>query len=491
MGKQGIVCSVCLVAVLAGRPPAFGEEARFPTLGGHPLIPIRWTAGCGTDALYLCLELSGVKVSYAEFVTKSGLTSPREPIDVARLWQLARDCGGHAQAIRVRNGPDVLRKIMQDVSVRTAIVHLKAVERNGKREEEHFSTVLLIKDTLRIVGEDSYERDAAQEWKARWSGVALLVSAKPIVLAGPEGAPQPQVFISPSEFDCGRVFAGSKVPYQFIVENRGDGDLEITDVRSDCSCSTPTIGERLIRPRQSTTLEGYVDAGPVTGRRAVHVTVFATDPERPQVQVDVVLNVTPLAIKLSESKVVMSTRSRRERPKSTLVVDYTDPDAAIRVARLEPSADWLRAELSLDARQILLSADPLDSAKSRTATLTLHTADPEAALKVPVEVRLIELVECHPAQLYLDRKSERGDVIRRTIELRPQPEVPFADVKAEVRGVPGSVKRIRHVEEKGVWEVEVEFGPLSGQTAMTVGVVEISVAPDADADKIQVPVYVR
>ncbi len=287
------------------------------------------------------------------------------------------------------------------------------------------------------------------------------------------------------------MFAGTKVPYQFKVENRGGADLDITDVKSGCACSTPTIGERLIHPRQSTTLEGYVDAGPEIGRRTVQITVFTTDPERPQVQVDIALDVTSLPVKLSESKVVMSTRSRRERATSILTVDYTDPNAAIRVVRVEPSADWLTAELSADARQVLLSADPLDSVKSRTGTFTLHTANPEAVLKVPVEVNLIDPVECRPAQLYLDPKSERGYAIKRTIELRPRPGVPFDNVKVEVRGVPGSVKRIRYVGERGVWEVEVEFGPLSGQTAMTVGVVEISGSPDADGDKIRVPVYVR
>lgn len=491
MDKHGMVRLACLLAVLGGRPAPCGDETRFPTLGGRSLIPIRWTAGCGTDALYLCLDLNGIKVSYTELVGKSGLTAPSDPIDVARLWQLARDCGAHAQAIRVINGSDVLRKIMQDVPVRTAIVHLKEVERNGQRQEEHFSAVLLTKDALRIVGADSYEREVAQEWKTRWSGVALLVSAKPIVLAGPAGAPQPQVYIRPAKLDCGRVFAGTKVPYQFTIENRGDGDLEITEVKTGCACSTPALGEKLIHPKQSTTLEGTVDAGPATGRRTVTITVFASDPERPQVQVDVVLDVTPLPVKLSEPKVVMTTKSRKERPTATLVVEYTDPDAGIRVARLEPSADWLRAELSGDGRQIVLTADPLDGVQSRTATLTLHTADPEAVLKVPVEVRLILPVECRPTQLYLDRKSEPGAVIRRTIELRPRSDVPFASVKAEVRGVPGSVTRIQHVEEKGVWEVEVEFALSSVQPAMAIGVVEICGTPGGDGEKIMVPVYVR
>jgi hypothetical protein len=238
-------------------------------------------------------------------------------------------------------------------------------------------------------------------------------------------------------------------------------------------------------------LQGYVDAGPAIGRRTVQLTVFATDPERPQVQAEVTLDVAPLPLKLSESKVVMRTRSRRERANATLVVDYCDPNAPIRVVRLELSVDWLTAELSMDARRILLSADPLDGAKNKSATLTLHTAAPEAVLRVPVEVHLVNQAECRPAQLYLDRKSEPGDRIKRTIELRPHPDVPLSDVKAEVRGVPGSVTRIRYVEDKAVWEVEVEFTLSSGQASMTVGAVEIWGAPTGEAEKIQVPVYVR
>jgi hypothetical protein len=477
------ICGVCVTAT--------ADETHFPTLGGQPLIPIRWSSGCGPNALYLCLDLSGVKVRYADLIAKSGLSSPADPTDLGQLWQLARDCGGHAQAVRVTNGPDVLRKIMQETGVRTAIVHLRAVERDGKKEAEHFSAVMLSKDTLRIVGAESYEHDVAAEWQSRWSGAALLVSAKPIYLAGPPGGPQPQVFLRPSKFDCGRVYAGTKVPYQFTIENRGDADLEILDVRSGCSCSTPAVADRLVHPKQSTLLDGLVDAGPNLGRRSVQITIFANDPERPQVQVDITLDVTPLPVRLSESTVAMNAKTARERPQAVLRVDYEDPNAAIRVARLEPSADWLKAELSPDARQISLSADPLNDTKDRTATLTLYTANPEAALRVPVEVHLITPVECQPAQLYLDRKSAGGDTIRRTITLRPRPDTPFAAPKAEIRGVPGVVKNIRRVPETGVWEVEVEFGPFSEQTAMTVGRVEISDSANSAADKIQVPVYIR
>jgi hypothetical protein len=480
-----------LASAVASAAPLVGDGVQFTTLGGHPLIPLRWTAGCGIDALYVCLDLNAVKVGYPELVNKSGMTSPGEPVDVARLWQLARDCGAHAQAIRVSNGAGVLQKIMQDTAVRTAIVHLRSSERDGQSEAEHFSAVLLVGDKLRIVGEDSYEREVAKEWETRWSGVALLVSAKPVVLAGPEGVPLPQIYIHPSKFDCGGVYTGTKVPYRFAIDNRGDGDLEITDVQTSCSCSTPTIAERLIHPKQVTTLTGLVETGPAVGRRTVRLIVFANDPERPQVPLEVTLDVKPLPMKLTPDKVVLTVSSRKERPQAAVRVEYDDPNATLRVARLEPSADWLTAELSADGQQISLGATPLESGKSsRTGTLTVHTAAPEAAVRVPVEMQLVAQVECRPTQLYLDRTSESAATIRRTIELRPRAGVTFAVAKAELRGVPGTVRRVQHVEKRDVWEVDVEFGPFGDQSGLLAGKVEISLAAEG-ADKIQVPVYVR
>lgn len=485
------ILMVCLAVIAARQASPLQSEIQLPTLAGRPLIPTRWTAGCGINALYVCLDLNGVEASYADVVAKSGLTSPSDPIDLGRLWQMARECGAHAQAVRVVNGPAVLRQIMQDLSLRTAIVHLRALERGGKHAEEHFSAVVLAGDTLRIVGRDTYEREAATDWQERWSGAALLVSSKPILLAGPEGAPLPQIFITPSKFDCGTVYAGTSQPYQFTIENRGDGELEIVDVQSDCSCSTPKLGTRRVLPRHATTLTGFVETGPSIGRRTVRITVFATDPERPQVPVELTLNVVPLPIKLSESKATLVARSRAERPAAKLDLEYTDPNVAIRVARLETSAGWFRAELSADARQIALVADPVDGPVNRSGTLTLHTANPEAVLKVPVEVRVDDPIECRPAQLYLDRTSEPGPIVRRTLQLRPRRDVVLTEIKAAVRGVPAVVQRVARAEQDGNWEVELEFSFATTDTSMVVGVVEISSGLGDDENVIRVPVYVR
>jgi hypothetical protein len=292
MDKKSMVRALGVLGILAAYSAACGDDDAFPTLGGRPLIPARYTSGCGTDALYLCLELNGVKVSYADFVRPSGLTSARDAIDMARLWQLARDCGAHAQAIRVRNGTVALRKVMADLSIRTAVVHLTAVERNGRTSEEHFSAVLRTGDTLRIVGEETYEREVAPEWESRWSGAVLLVSATPIILNGPAQA-------------------------------------------------------------------------------------------------------------------------------------------------------------------------------DRSAPL-----------------------ECQPARLDLDRTSEPG-TIRRTIEVRPRPGATAEQVTAEIRGVPGSVKSVRHVADAGHWQVDLEFGPWPAEATMIVGAVVISASPNGEANTVELPVYVR
>jgi len=292
MDKKSMVRALGVLGILAAYSAACGDDDAFPTLGGRPLIPARYTSGCGTDALYLCLELNGVKVSYADFVRRSGLTSARDAIDMARLWQLARDCGAHAQAIRVRNGTVALRKVMADLSIRTAVVHLTAVERNGRTSEEHFSAVLRTGDTLRIVGEESYEREVAREWESRWSGAALLVSATPIGLSAP-------------------------------------------------------VDQRLSRP-----------------------------------------------------------------------------------------------------------------------------------------------LECRPAEFFLDRKCEPS-MVKRTITVRPQPDIEAASVTAEIRGVPGTVQAVRRLHATGAWEIDVEFGPWPDGPAMIVGAVAIADSSAADAHTVEVPVFVR
>jgi hypothetical protein len=468
-----------------------GGDVTFPTLDGNPLIPIRWSAGCGVDALYMCLDLNKVPATYAEVIAQSDLASPDDPMDMASLWHLARRCGAYAQGIRVTAGPGVLCKIMQEASARTAIVHLRAVEHEEKREGEHFCAVLVRGDTLRIVGQDSYESEVAKEWKARWSGAALLVSAKPITLPGAANAPLPQVFLSPSKFDCGTVYAGTRTAYEFRVENRGDADLEIAGVKSDCSCSTPSIGQNVLAPKQSTTLTGHVEAEPTVGRRTVRITVFSTDPARPQVPLEVTLDVAPLPVKFSAPKVVMTSTSRSERLEATLSIEYTDPSAAIRVVGLDPSAEWLKADLSADGRQIVLAADGLGSVKSRSAMLLVHTSEPEATLRVPVETRMSESVECRPTALYLDRKNEPGGTLTRTIELRPQPSVQLGDVRAEVRGVSGSPKDLRRDEQSGIWQIQIQFTISPNQAPMSVGMVEISAMSGGERQVIQVPVYVR
>lgn len=71
VGKAATICGLCVVGNLTGWFPAFGDDGRFPLLGGRPLVPARSTAGCG--------------VNYADFVRRSGLTSARDAIDLARL----------------------------------------------------------------------------------------------------------------------------------------------------------------------------------------------------------------------------------------------------------------------------------------------------------------------------------------------------------------------------------------------------------------------
>ena len=52
----------------------------------------------------------------------------------------------------------------------------------------------------------------------------------------------PKMIISPESHDFGTVSVrGGEVSTSFVIENRGDGDLVISDMETSCSCTSATI----------------------------------------------------------------------------------------------------------------------------------------------------------------------------------------------------------------------------------------------------------
>jgi hypothetical protein len=118
---------------------------------------------------------------------------------------------------------------------------------------------------------------------------AALVAAAPAALAA--GAPK-AVAVEPIK-DVGTVGKGEKVVHEFAIQNDGDAPLEITDVQAACGC-TATSFDRSIAASATGKVRVELDTTTFSGPIAKSVTVYASDPANPKIELTIRADVQPL-----------------------------------------------------------------------------------------------------------------------------------------------------------------------------------------------------
>jgi hypothetical protein len=117
-------------------------------------------------------------------------------------------------------------------------------------------------------------------------GAILLV----LVLAGcGGGGAAPQVAVSPSSYDFGRV-GPEPVTTVLDIRNEGDGPLQIESVTTSCGCTTAQVGRQTVAPGEvadlTVTFDPQAHAG-VVGRFVRFVYLRTNDPARPEVEIQI------------------------------------------------------------------------------------------------------------------------------------------------------------------------------------------------------------
>jgi hypothetical protein len=79
-------------------------------------------------------------------------------------------------------------------------------------------------------------------------------------------------------FDFGLVPQESRVVHNFMLKNVGDAEVNITEIKSNCGCTTAPVDENKIAPGDSTVMEVTFKSGRRTGKQEKFVNV-TTDME--------------------------------------------------------------------------------------------------------------------------------------------------------------------------------------------------------------------
>lgn len=108
---------------------------------------------------------------------------------------------------------------------------------------------------------------------------------------------EPQLAMEMVQLDLGEVPNGEIATRDVVVRNEGDADLVVKDISTSCGCTTATLEPMQLGPGESGTLHIEYDAGAhgpeLTGPLVRQVFINSNDPVRPDVTVELAVNVTP------------------------------------------------------------------------------------------------------------------------------------------------------------------------------------------------------
>lgn len=104
----------------------------------------------------------------------------------------------------------------------------------------------------------------------------------------PKDQPQPQIAVSESFFDFGRVGPTDVVEHQFFIQNVGDSPLTIHRAYTTCGCTTADFTATVIPPGKAVIMNlvfdaGYHDVSGQTVRRGI--IIENNDPDLPQLEI--------------------------------------------------------------------------------------------------------------------------------------------------------------------------------------------------------------
>jgi hypothetical protein len=466
--------------------PESPESVRSPTdaLGKDKLMPVRWSAGCGVDSLYVCLRLVGINADYVQLARRAGIKEGAEWVSLNTLYQIARASGAHALALQVSGGlEDELKQILAGTDRRAAILHLRKTE----AAPDHVIPVFLDgKGQVRVAGE--YAQGAARdEWKKLWSGHMLLISGKPLVEIG-KSPGRGRIEVDSTTVSLGKAEIGASIPVRLTVRNGGDGVLHLTGVRASCNCSKPTLDSERLDAGDSASVKSTIEAGVRTGRFNAQYLILSDDPERPAVSVTVDWEVVSPPFELRPLQIDALVDEGGGATEATLKCIPRDPNVGMDGIKGTASEEWIQVVARPDAGCVGVSLKPTWTEGRRTATVVITKDGWPGKVVIPLSVEVLPAIIVEPAEILVRRDAQgKCGPVEITVKAREK------NGKCEVKdvalvGLGGRVGVSRN--DSGGWTLTVV---IEDREAGASGIAEGRIRAHVSGDRekvIDVPVYV-
>jgi hypothetical protein len=102
---------------------------------------------------------------------------------------------------------------------------------------------------------------------------------------------QPKLKLSKNEFDFGSVEEGKLVETKIGFKNEGQGNLEISEVKTSCGCTAALLSSKKLNPGESGNVRLELDTANREGKLTRTVTIYSNDPDSPNQVITLYVNI--------------------------------------------------------------------------------------------------------------------------------------------------------------------------------------------------------
>jgi len=162
----------------------------------------------------------------------------------------------------------------------------------------------------------------------------------------------PKIYAPEKMHRFGDIKEGEVLKFNFVVQNKGDANLQIVKVRASCGCTAVVPAKNVLLPSDSTNIMVSFNSAHKSGLQRKYVYIYSNDKENPQIRLAFTVNVISSEVSKRLAKgpklYFPSTQYNFGAVQAGTIVTgklkFTNSGKdVLRIDRLEPSAEYITA----------------------------------------------------------------------------------------------------------------------------------------------------
>lgn len=256
----------------------------------------------------------------------------------------------------------------------------------------------------------------------------------------------PRLVVADRIFDFGTVQKGVSLRHDFVIHNRGNAPLEISDVRPACGCTTAAEWTRTLAPGASGSIPLKFDSAQFSGPVIKTVSVISNDPATPETVLEI-KGIVRSPVMVSNPVIIFPALTDPTQSATRSVTIRHEVEGTLKLTDLscdKPQFKPLLKEIVPGKEfELQVTTVPPFESGTHTARIALKTSNAEMpTLTVQAVVTVLPAVQIAPTELMFPIARLAAPEKRYVVVLNHRGgDLQVTDLETNARGVEFAVQR--------------------------------------------------